>query len=665
MRVLITNNTLASRAGSELYVRDVALGLLKKGHTPIAYSTELGEVAAEIRDATVPVIDNLEALSVPPDVIHGHHHVDTMTTLLRFPGVSAVYFCHGWFPWEETPPRFPRILRYVAVDHLCRDRLICEQGIPEDRVRVLLNFIDLDRFKPRGPLPRRPRRALIFSNYAIEYVGSVREACAGLGITLDVIGRSYGNECAQPEKILIDYEIVFARGRSALEALAVGAAVVLLGREGMGPMVTVSEFDRLRLLNFGARGLCYPVTAEILQSQLMRYDADDAAEVSQMVRASAGRNEAVDRMISLYQEVIAENKSIGQADRDEESRAVSDYLWSLAPRVKALSGFERRAVEAELARDHAAAERDCLQTRLFEREQAIGTIENRAVEAELARDHAAAERDRLQTQFVQRERTLKSLSTTVESLSAQAATSEAQLQRITNSLGWRLLSRYGPIKYRFVQPLYESIRKVLNLKDTTRPTRTDQEVASNIHNSEWAPSRVQARAEEMIFRHGFLGVPVETFDQGGRRQLIALLNEGLNPESKVLEIGCGCLRVAYWLIRFLDPGSYYGIEPARQRVEYGLRRLFTPEEVKLKQPQFDYNAHFDSSSFNIRFDFFLAGSIWTHASKRQIQATLDCFIRDSTRRAFFSPLTSRPGLRMRITKATGGSARAMTRPSPV
>src|ERR1700694_4089953 len=83
-------------------------------------------------------------------------------------------------------------------------------------------------------------------------------------------------------------------------------------------------------------------------------------------------------------------------------------------------------------------------------------------------------------------------------------------------------------------------------------------------------SRVQARAEEMIFRHGFLGVPVETFEQAGRSQLIALLNEGLNPESKALDIGCGCLRVASWLIRLLDPGCYYGIEPARQRVAYGL-----------------------------------------------------------------------------------------------
>lgn len=148
-------------------------------------------------------------------------------------------------------------------------------------------------------------------------------------------------------------------------------------------------------------------------------------------------------------------------------------------------------------------------------------------------------------------------------------------------------------------------------------------------------SRVQARAEEMMTRHGFLGVPVATFEQAGREQLIALLGEGLNPESIFLDIGCGCLRTAYWLVRFLDPRCYHGIEPARQRVEYGLRYLFTPEEVALKEPRFDFNPRFDSSVFGVRFDFFLARSIWTHASKPQIAAMLDSFIRDTSSSSIF------------------------------
>ena len=130
-------------------------------------------------------------------------------------------------------------------------------------------------------------------------------------------------------------------------------------------------------------------------------------------------------------------------------------------------------------------------------------------------------------------------------------------------------------------------------------------------------------------RHGFLGVPLATFEQAGRGRLIALLGEGLAPESKVLDIGCGCLRVGYWLVRFLEPGCYCGIEPARQRVEYGLQYLFSPEELAVKRPRFDFNADFDSSVFKVSFDFFLATSIWSHASKQQIQVTLDSFTRDS------------------------------------
>jgi hypothetical protein len=148
-------------------------------------------------------------------------------------------------------------------------------------------------------------------------------------------------------------------------------------------------------------------------------------------------------------------------------------------------------------------------------------------------------------------------------------------------------------------------------------------------------SRVQARAQEMISRYGFLGVPLETFEQAGREQLVTLLGEGLNPESRILDLGCGCLRIAYWIVRFLDRGCYFGIEPARPRVEYGLDYLFTPEEVALKQPRFDFNSSFDSSVFGVRFDFFLARSIWTHASKKQIEASLDSFVRDSMATSVF------------------------------
>ena len=469
MRILITNNTLDFRSGSELYVRDLAIALLKRGHIPIAYSTKLGDIAQEIRAATVPVIDNLDALAAPPDVIHGHHHLDTMTALLRFPGVPAVYFCHGWLPWEETPPRFPRILRYVAVDHLCRDRLLFEHGIPEERIRVLLNFVDLERFKPRGLLPARPQRALIFSNYATEdtQIPAVRDACARHGITTEVVGLGAGNACARPEEILGRYDLVFAKGRAALESLAVGVAVILCDEKGVGPMVTSGELDRVRPLNFGLRTLREPLHADAVERQIARYDAEDAAKVSRLVRANAGTNAVVDQIVSLYGEIIAENMRRGESNPDDEARCSAAYLRWLAPKLKGHCQHTQELVAWAVERQSAA---ESLAIQLAERDEKVVALVEHVAERQRAVDSLAtqlAERHEkvlaLVEHVTERQAAVDTLANELDesrnrvmALTTQVAALE--LGNIRNTVGWRLLRLYGKLKYPYLLPLYRLLR---------------------------------------------------------------------------------------------------------------------------------------------------------------------------------------------------------------
>jgi hypothetical protein len=347
LRVLITNHSLSNYAGTELYVRDLATRLLGLGHAPVVYSTQLGRVADDLRAATVPVTDDLNSLALAPDLIHGQHNLETMTALLHFPDAPAAYFCHGWLARVESPPRFPRILRYVAVDDTCYDRLICEEAIPVERARVILNFVDLTRFRPRPPLPAKPARALVFSNYASEdsYLGAVREACRRAGITLDVAGLKAGHVSAQPERLLGHYDLVFAKARCALEALAVGAAVVLCDRAGAGALVTTGELEALRRLNFGVRALRDELTADTLARQIARYDARDAAEVSRRVRATVGIEAAVDEIVALYREVVdehaADTAAGGTRDGAAEGRAAAAYLRWLCVGRRA----EREAVD--------------------------------------------------------------------------------------------------------------------------------------------------------------------------------------------------------------------------------------------------------------------------------------------------------------------------------
>jgi hypothetical protein len=351
--------TLASRTGTETYLRDLALALLRAGHHPTVYCPDLGELAHELRMATIPVIDDLDRQANPPDVIHGNHHAETMTALLRFPGVPAVYFCHAWLAPVAAPPRFPRILRYVAVDQTCRDRLVDEHGIPADRVRVLLHTVDLERFRARGPLPERPGKALVFSNYANDqtHLGVVRQACERAGLTLDVCGAGVGASSDSPETRLREYDLVFAKGRCAQEALAVGCAVVLCDSLGAGPLVTADAYEQLRRLNFGARAMPHRSGADFLFGEISRYDARDAAQVTERLRATAGLEGGAREHIALYSEVLAESRSAGRANPHEEGRAAASYLRGITTFARDLRDYERRARLAEEERDRLRAER--------------------------------------------------------------------------------------------------------------------------------------------------------------------------------------------------------------------------------------------------------------------------------------------------------------------
>jgi hypothetical protein len=320
---------LAGRTGTELYARELASTLLERGHTPIVYSSWLGPLAESIREQTIPVVDDLEKISVAPDIIHGQHNLETMTALLRFPGVPAIYFSHANLAWQDVPPRFPRILRYVAVDDTCRDRLVFEQGIPAERVRVVSNSVDLKRFAQRPPLPISPRRGLIFGNDHGAHIDVARQACANAGIELNVIGADVGQACDRPEDVLGNYDIVFAKGRCALEALAVGTAVVLCGQRGLGPLVTSDDLSRLRALNFGHRALRYPFKPEVLAREIARYDPRDAAEVSHRVRAEAGHDLMIDEILALYDEVLEEFAAAPPVDFAGEELAVSVFLRTL------------------------------------------------------------------------------------------------------------------------------------------------------------------------------------------------------------------------------------------------------------------------------------------------------------------------------------------------
>jgi len=291
LHVLLTMCYLVHRSGAELFTRDLALWLRRRGHSVTVFAPVLGEMADELRHESIACITDPAMLALRPDVIIGNTHNETVRAILRFPDVPAISICHDRSHEHGRPPRLTQVRRYIAVDENCKERLCHEHGVGPELVEVIQNGVDLDRFARRAPLPPRPQRALVFSSYARDdgLLAQIRAACAEAGMRLDVIGKGVGNLVPEPGALLGNYDLVFAKGRAATEALAVGCACILLdhSQNGMGFMVRSANAESARHWNFGRALLTRPISRDNLAEAIAQYNPVDAAGVCDWIRAHA------------------------------------------------------------------------------------------------------------------------------------------------------------------------------------------------------------------------------------------------------------------------------------------------------------------------------------------------------------------------------------------
>ncbi len=328
--IILTNWMLAGRSGMELYIRDLALGLKERGWRPVIFSLQTGALADELRAAGVPVVSRMQELPQDAALVHGHHNFMTVIALLVCSRARGLFVSHASLFWQEEPPVFPRIVAWVGVDDPCRERIAADLRMPLQEVRFIGNSVDLARFRPRAPLPQKPQRALLFSNYAAEhtFLPVVRDACRQAGLELDVIGSGVLHQVADPERVLGNYDVVFAKARCAMEALATGCATVLCGPEGVGPLVTRANFDRLRRDNFGRRCLALPMSVESLVAGLRDYDAGDAADTMRHARVELDLARTLDQWVALYEELLA--RPAPASDASDEARAAAGMIGKMA-----------------------------------------------------------------------------------------------------------------------------------------------------------------------------------------------------------------------------------------------------------------------------------------------------------------------------------------------
>jgi len=125
------------------------------------------------------------------------------------------------------------------------------------------------------------------------------------------------------------------------------------------------------------------------------------------------------------------------------------------------------------------------------------------------------------------------------------------------------------------------------------------------------------------------------YDVIGGLQFSLLFLLGMRENHTLLDIGCGSLRSGRLSIIYLSPGHYFGIEPEEWLVAEGIQHNLGSELISIKQPQFLYDDNFSCTDFGRTFDFFLAHSIFSHASSDQVRRCMSEVFRSTHERSLF------------------------------
>ena len=328
LRILIAMCYLVHRTGAEMFTRDLAMWLRRRGHAVTVFATAFGDMADELRWASISCITDVADMGARPDVIIGNTQYETVRALLHFHDVPTVTICHDRSADHGRPARFSQVVSHVAVDENCAERLAHEFGIALARIELIQNGIDLARFLPRVALPATPRSAVIFSNYASHdaQLAEVRAACMERGLSLDVIGQGTGNHLPDPAAALGHYDIVFGKGRCATEALVTGNAVVVLDpSSGMGEMVTAASVALGRQWNFGRALMTRPITRQNVLAELDRFDAPDATQAAAWMRTHGGLDVSLGALEQLLLRVVGE-RGVVQVSAEQRASEAAGYM---------------------------------------------------------------------------------------------------------------------------------------------------------------------------------------------------------------------------------------------------------------------------------------------------------------------------------------------------
>ncbi|MFO8086096.1 MAG: class I SAM-dependent methyltransferase [Desulfobacterales bacterium] len=103
------------------------------------------------------------------------------------------------------------------------------------------------------------------------------------------------------------------------------------------------------------------------------------------------------------------------------------------------------------------------------------------------------------------------------------------------------------------------------------------------------------------------------WEELGKLQYDFLIEQGLKPFHKLLDIGCGCLRGGLHYINYLEEENYYGLDVNNSLIQAGILEI-KEAGLEHKHPRLLVDDQFRLDKFNQNFDFMVSVSLFTHLS---------------------------------------------------
>ena len=265
MKIIIVCSTMEYLSGSPLYNYTLALELAKEHKVSVLSRWRYNSLQMDLEDAGVKCLDETN-----------EHYDIALVSQRDMPLPSAdkvINIIHSEYDCE-TPRE--NIEHYVAIRPSIKEHLVNEHNIPEDKITVIYNGIDLERFSPREkserdyfkvviPATRDSLRQKMFDYYVKKASKDYRVFIYGKNFGADIQGDyvyQY-DEVANIEDFIGDADLVagILLGRVNLEARAMDIKSVIHNPENPEDMYEYypdrDEFDKNHDIKNVAKQLIY------------------------------------------------------------------------------------------------------------------------------------------------------------------------------------------------------------------------------------------------------------------------------------------------------------------------------------------------------------------------------------------------------------------------